>query len=117
MIASIFTIDQVLTDKNLLGAALGDPKPWGTWISILRGAFGLTLDPEQAAAFELLAGGRKPPSQRVRELWVAAGRRSGKSRMAAATAAYLACFGKYRLSKGETGHLLVLALSKLQANT
>ena len=33
------TIDivQALNDKNLLGAALGDPTTWARWISVLKG--------------------------------------------------------------------------------
>jgi phage terminase large subunit-like protein len=36
--------------------------------------------------------------------------------MAGAIATYLACFGKHKLSKGETGHMLVLAPSLAQAH-
>jgi phage terminase large subunit-like protein len=110
------TIDRALTDAKLLGGALGSPETWQHWIAILRAAFGLSLDGEQHRVFADLAGGRAAPANRVRELWVAAGRRSGKSKMAAAVAAYLACFGKYKLSKGETGHMIVLAPTVNQAH-
>src|SRR5262249_9242664 len=56
-------------------------------------------------------------NRRVRELWAVAGRRSGKSRMAAAVAIYLALFQKHRLSPGEKGMALVLAGSIDQAKT
>ena len=46
-----------------------------------------------------------------------AGRRSGKSRMAAAVAIYLALFVKHRLAPGEKGMALVLAGSIDQAKT
>jgi hypothetical protein len=55
------------------------------------------------------------PSRRVRELWCVCGRRSGKSRIAAAIAVYLALFIKHRLARGETGMCLVLAGSMDQA--
>jgi Phage Terminase len=71
----------------------------------------------EAKAFAEVAGQRTPPSQRVRELWCIIGRRGGKSRMAAALACYLACFGQHKLAKGEVGMVLVLAASRDQAKT
>ncbi len=109
------TIDQALRDPKLLGAALGPSQTWAVWLAVLRAAFGLPLDAEQAALFAAVAGGRQPPSQRVRELWAICGRRAGKSRIAAAIAIFLALFAKHRLAKGETGMVLVLAASQDQA--
>lgn len=110
-------IDQVLKDLNLLGAALGDAGTWITWMSILCAAFGLPLDDEQLQIFMQVAGGRPPPTKRVRELWVTAGRRSGKSRVAAAIAVYMALFQKYKLAKGERGLILILSMTQDQAKT
>jgi phage terminase large subunit-like protein len=45
------------------------------------------------------------------------GRRSGKSRMAAALAVFLALFQKHKLAKGEIGTVLVLAGTQAQAQT
>lgn len=112
-------IDAALDDPKLLGAALGDPAPWSTWRSVLRAAWALPLDDIDRQRFDSLAGGREPPSARVAELWVVAGRRSGKSRMAAAVAAFLSTFADYRrvLAAGETGHVLVLAPTRAQSRT
>src|SRR5262249_15427223 len=103
------TIDHCLTSGRLLGAALDDIKTWRTWLVVLKAAFGRDLDTEELATFHAVAGDRALPEHRVRELWCVAGRRSGKSRMAAATAIYLALFVKHRLSPGEKGMALVLA--------
>lgn len=113
----IVDIDTALTDGNLLGAALGDLAPWRAWRVILKAAFALPLDEDEAALFFTLAGGRKPPERRVAELWVIAGRRGGKSRMAGALGAYLAAFQDHRpnLAPGEVGYVLALAPSKSQA--
>jgi hypothetical protein len=111
------TIDRVLTDPRLLGAALGNPASWQVWQAVLKAAFGLQLNRHEARAFSAVAGSRKPPSQRVRELWAIVGRRGGKSRIAAALACYLACFGKHKLARGEIGMVLVLAASRDQAKT
>src|SRR5438105_3812458 len=116
MTAATFTIDQALSDRQLLGAALGDVTSWQGWLAILRAAFGLPLSPEQYLLFDEVAGARLAPAKRVRELWAIIGRRSGKSRMAAAIAVFQAAFGTYLLAPGEIGHVLVLAASKSQAN-
>ena len=109
------TFDDALTDPALLGAALGDPASWQTWRAILKAAFGITLNRDEARAFAAVAGSRQPPAQRVRELWCIVGRKGGKSRMAAAIAVFTACFQKHKLAPGERGLVLVLALTHDQA--
>jgi hypothetical protein len=104
-------IDKVLTDTRLLGAALGNVETWGTWLAILKAAFGLPLDATEREVFEKVAGGRAPPTKRCRELWCVAGRRGGKSRMAAALAIYFALFIKHKLAVGEKGLVLVLSMT------
>jgi hypothetical protein len=115
----ICDIDTALSDPLLLGAAIGDPAPWATWRIILKAAFGLRLDKSEARILAKVSGGRKPPRKRVQELWVIAGRRGGKSRMAAAVSAYIAGFDDHRgkLAPGETGFVLAVAPSKSQART
>ena len=109
------TIDAVLRDPKLLGAALVDPASWTTWLVVLRAAFGLSLDDDELKVFADVAGNRSPPAKRVRELWAVIGRRGGKSRIAAALAVFFACFVKHKLAQGERGMVLVLAASLEQA--
>src|SRR5687768_7594487 len=106
----MISIDHALTDEKLLGVALGDADTWSTWFALLKAAFGLPLEPEDRRTFAKVAGGRKPPEQRVSELWAVCGRRSGKSRIAAAIAVYIATFLDHRgrLAPGETGFVLCL---------
>jgi hypothetical protein len=111
------TIDSALCAPALLGAALGDLASWQVWRAVLKAAFGLDLNDDEARAFASVAGNRQPPGQRVRELWAIVGRRGGKSRMAAAIAVFLAVFVNHRLSPGERGMVLVLAASTDQART
>lgn len=111
------SIVEALLNKQLLGAALGASKSWNTWLAIFQAAFGLQLDDEQQKIFAEVAGGRKPPTRRVRELWAVVGRRGGKSRMAAALAVYIALFCKHRLAPGEVGMVLILAASVSQSKT
>ena len=105
------SLSHALLDHRLLGAALGDPATWATWLVVLKAAFGLKLDDEELEVFASVAGNRKPPMQRVRELWCIVGRRGGKSRIAAALAVFFACFVQHKLSPGERGMVLVLASS------
>ena len=108
-------IEGALRDPNLLGSALGDVETWLTWIVVLLASFGLPLNDEQLKIFREVAGDRSPPTQRVRELWVSASRRSGKSRMAAALAVFIALFCKHKLASGEQGAVLILAASVFQS--
>jgi hypothetical protein len=111
----MITIDQALADEKLLGAAFGDPATWSTWLAALKAAFGEKLNRVERRAFESVAGSRKSPAHKVRELWAIVGRGGGKSRMSAAIAAYEACFVKHDLDAGEQGFVLVLAGSRDQA--
>lgn len=112
-------IDRAATDPHLLGAALEPGPSWATWLTILRAAFGLPLEQHERPVFASVAGGRKAPERRVRELWAIVGRRGGKSRVAALVGSYIAAFVDHagKLAPGETGIVLILAASKAQAST
>ena len=108
-------IDQALGNPKLLGHALGDVSSWTTWLVALRAAYGLPLDEDQRQVFASIAGGREPPTSRVRELWAVVGRRAGKSRMAAGIACHSALLQRHQLAAGETGFALVLSQTRDQA--
>jgi hypothetical protein len=107
-------INVALTDVRLFGAALGDLGSWRVWLAILKAAFGLALSADELAVFHEVAGGRPPPNRPVKELWIIAGRRSGKSHVAGLLAIYVSIFSKYQLSAGETGAVLIVAPSIAQ---
>jgi hypothetical protein len=109
------SLDQALLDPNLLGAALGDPRTWSTWLTVLRAASGLPLNQQQLETFKHIAGDRPPPGHRVQELWCVVGRSGGKSRTAAAIATASALLQKHHLAPGELGHILVLSPTVLQS--
>jgi hypothetical protein len=102
-------IDRALMDQNLLGAALGDGVSWSAWLAVLRAAFALPMSHEDRAAFAKVAGDRDPPSQAVSELWAVCGRRSGKTRVAAAVSVYIGAIKQHHLAPGEVGFVLLLA--------
>jgi hypothetical protein len=112
-------IGEALADPALLGAALGPIETFEAWLAVLKAADGLPLDRSERRAFAAVSGSRKPPRQKVRELWAIVGRRAGKSRIAAAMAVFEALFVDHagKLAPGETGYVLALAASKAQATT
>jgi Terminase large subunit, T4likevirus-type, N-terminal len=113
-----YQIADAMSDPKLLGAALAPIASWQIWRVVLKAAFGLELNRDEARAFASVAGSRSPPTKRVRELWAIIGRRGGKSRIAAALAVYLAAFTTHnKLAVGEIGMVLVLAASRDQAKT
>jgi hypothetical protein len=109
------TIVDAMRDANLLGAGLGDAVSWSTWLLVLRAAFALPMSPDERDIFRAVAGDRDLPTQRVKELWCIAGRRSGKTRIAAAISVFVAALEQHRLASGEMGHVLLLAASRSQA--
>jgi hypothetical protein len=111
----LISIDKAISDPQLLGAALEPIASWKIWRTILKAAFGIELDRDEAEAFASVAGSRRPPTRRVRELWAIIGRRGGKSRIAAALAVFIAAFTQQRLAPGEVGMVLVLAATRDQA--
>src|SRR5439155_20385033 len=92
---------------------------WAAWRAVLAAVFGLPLDAEQLATFRGLTGRQAPPIEPAREAWIVAGRRAGKSRIAALVAVYLAAFRDYGavLAPGERGTVMVIAADRRQART
>jgi hypothetical protein len=102
---SPITITGALAHQQLLAAALGDLSTWTTWIATLKAAYAEPLDDDEAVAFAQVAGGRTPPSKRVKELAVVASRRCGKGRAMGALCAFEAALARIshttdRLGKG-----------------
>jgi hypothetical protein len=111
-----FPIERAVRDAKLFGAGLGDGASWQTWLTVLKASFGGSLDQSDLETFAKVAGGRAPPSRRVRELWAICGRRSGKSRMAALVSGFVAtCTDRGKLAPGERPMVLTLAATRDQA--
>jgi hypothetical protein len=70
-------IIDVMNDEEAFAPWFDGPS-WDAWRIILRAAYCLPMTPQELIAFGELAGGRSPPSKRVRELFVVGGRRGGK---------------------------------------
>jgi hypothetical protein len=114
------TILEAMHDPQLFGPWFKHRESWKQWEVFLSALFGLPLDHEDAVAVYSRHTGRSAlPTQLSREGWVIVGRRGGKSRIAALTALYLACFRDYGklLAPGEVGTLPVIAADRKQART
>ena len=108
------TLNRALTDKRLLG--LGGPS-WQTWRAVLKAAHAERLTPAERAAFDLVAGGRAPPTRKVRQFAVVVSRRAGKGRAAAALATYASALLDHSaaLAPGEKGIVACISPTRAQA--
>ena len=111
------TIVEALQDRELGGRIVGDPRSWAVWLVVLKAVFVLPMTAAERALYARHTGRQTPPATPPSEVFIAAGRRSGKSFMAALIAIYLACFRDYRpsLAPGERAVILCIATDRDQA--
>nr|WP_255772161.1 MULTISPECIES: hypothetical protein [Halorhodospira] len=105
-----------MTDPALFGDQYGG-ESWTAWRALLAGFYGLPLDDAEREHWEDLTGGRSAPESPADELWLAVGRRGGKSQCAALLAVYEAAFRDHRdkLAPGEVATVRVMAADRQQA--
>ncbi len=111
------SILDAMTDPQLFGDHFGGPS-WAAWAALLAGFYGCGGD--EACFRELTA--RDPscgPCGGFSELWLAIGRRGGKSQAAALLAVFEAAFRDHRprLAAGEVATVMVIASDRRQART
>jgi hypothetical protein len=111
----IMQIGTAFTDKRVFGSWFAGPS-WDGWRAVLRAAFAEPITRAELTFFRSVAK-REPPSQRVKELWVIAGRRAGKDSIASGIAAHAAASFESagRLRPGERALVACLAVDKAQA--
>jgi hypothetical protein len=90
---------------------------WNNWRVVLKAAYGLPLTDDETTFFKSIAGDRDPPDRQVREVWLICGRRSGKTAIASAIAAFSsALFDQQdRLRRGERASIACLAVDRNQS--
>ena len=110
------TILDTMRDPALFGRWF-EGESWRAWRVFLAALFGLPMDADAEAIYRRHTGRATAPATPAREGWVIAGRRGGKSRIAALVAVYLAAFRDYGhvLAPGEVGTLAVIAADRRQA--
>lgn len=89
---------------------------WRMWKVFLSALFALPLPGEALEIYQRHTGRADTPTESFSEAFVIAGRRSGKSIIAALVAVFLACFRDYTdiLVGGEVGVLMILSSDRRQ---
>jgi len=110
------TMRRFLTDPQLLGAQFGGPS-WRPHRVLLMATMGEELDAEECAIFKRFTKRDYVPGARCQELWIVAGRRSGKSRCIAALVAYFSIAFDLtdRLAPNEHAVIGVLSATRSQS--
>lgn len=114
------SIISALEDPSLLGHAFPDPETWWTWRAMLRFAYNLPTTKRERRLIRSCTGLRKVKGGAPRNydtILALCGRRSGKSRTAAAIAAYEASLAGHqeRLSPGEVGVVAICSPTRRQS--
>ena len=91
----LMTIIDAITDQHLFRPLFKNLDSWRAWLVVLKSIFALEMNSEEKAVFTSLTGRASPPTTQVEECWIVAGRRSGKSRIAALVAVFLGAFKNY----------------------
>lgn len=110
------TIRDAMTDPALFGDVFGADS-FASWRALLAGFYGLPLEDAEAETFKALTDRSEAPQGAADELWLAVGRRGGKSHVAALLAIYEACLHDHRdkLAPGEVATCMVIASDRRQA--
>ena len=112
------TIRDLMTDPALFGEQF-KTESFATWRALLAAFYGLPLSDDERAILYTITGRKSLPERAFLELWLAIGRRGGKSQVAALIAVYEAAFKDHRdkLAPGEWATVMLLAADRQQART
>lgn len=114
--ASALDILDWMRDPQLFGGSFAGPS-WSAWRAVLATAFGLPLTPEQFDVARAVTRRSLTTLRAYAELWIAAGRRAGKSRICAALGVFIAASRDYTscCAPGEVAMVMILAGDRKQA--
>ena len=110
-------IIQALNDRNLFGETFRGSS-WAAWKgSILKPLFGLPMNAKEHQLYTEISGRTEPPSNPAQEAYIVAGRRSGKSTVAAAIGVFAAIARDYRpfLSPGSLATIFIVSPDRTQS--
>ncbi|WP_322407434.1 terminase large subunit [Idiomarina sp. PL1-037] len=109
-------IIEFMSDPALCGDQFNG-ESWNGWRSLLKGFYGLPMTEDEQDLYNALTERTDTPTSASKELWLAIGRRGGKSQIAALIAVYEAFLNDYRdqLSAGEIATAMVIAADRKQA--
>ena len=111
-------IIQAFEDQKIFGALIRDQSTFSNWKVCLKAIFALSVDRRELRTYRKFTGRNRFPSQRFSEVFLAIGRRGGKSLISAICAVYLAVFYDWRpqLAPGEIGYVMCIATDRKQAS-
>jgi len=101
----------IVKAKNIFRPLFRDLRTWQSWLVFLKALFGLEMSKDESKLFRRCTGLSKVPTERAREAFVIAGRRSGKSFISSVISVFLALFYDWKpyLSPGERGWIFIIA--------
>jgi hypothetical protein len=110
-------IIEAVSSPDWWGPWFPKPESWAAWRTFWKATFALPMDAEDLHIFQQCTGRTKPPAEPPKEIAEVVGRRGGKSRAAATTAAWLAIFVDWRpyLAPGEKALVMLLAADRRQS--
>jgi hypothetical protein len=110
-------IIQLIRSKKFFGPYFKDIGTWSSWETFLKTLFGLPLSKHELPLLRDCTGLEKDPGRSYRESYIIAGRRSGKSTIAALLAVYISLFVDWAssISRGEKPVVIIIAVNKAQA--
>lgn len=110
-------IIEAIHDPGLFRPYFADLATWHAWEVYLSALFGLPIDAGDMPLLTQCTGLTEPPKGRIKESYVIAGRRAGKSFISSIIAVFLACFKDWTpyLSPGERGRIFILSVDKSQS--
>jgi hypothetical protein len=117
----------IVTAMNSTFEPWFEGESWNNWRAVLKAAYGLPISDDEREFFRSVAE-RDPPRKQVKQLWVCAGRRSGKDSIASLIVAHTAALfdgvprrkkiagiNLPRLRRGERALCMCLACDRDQA--
>lgn len=107
---------EAITSKQLFRDYFGELDSWANWLIVYKALFGMKLTDPELEIYRQCTGAAEQSFEKVKELWICAGRRSGKSRSAAFLSVWLALFREWskNISRGERPYIFVISPNRDQ---
>ena len=109
---------EALSSRSGLGAYFTDKATWGAWIVFIKALIGIgTLTAREKRILKDCTGLDTLPTKKIRESFIIAGRRSGKSTICSLLAVFFGVWGNWKryISLGEQPKIFVIAVNLNQS--